>query len=203
MTLPVIPSSSLSLSQIQAEFGGANPISMGEYYSGGSYVGSSVANSTGVVIPASGNAIKFSNFSGASAIIEIYSGSIREGYSYSSYAPTFDFYTYKGLSTSIMPDSYATPATLIDSKTLVEFYDYQHRFGGPYGTILDQYSVITITGFSSEPTIGYLTGARLGSGTKLTPAGYNYNPYSGTATWLFYDIFGFSGSGTPTVKIYR
>jgi hypothetical protein len=58
MTLPA--SGPISLTQIQAEFGGANPISLGEYYRNGVYVPSN--NTT---VPTSG-AISLGNFYGAS-----------------------------------------------------------------------------------------------------------------------------------------
>lgn len=57
MALPL--SGPLSLSQIQAEFGGSNPISLSEYYRGGPYT---TPNNTNV--PTSG-AISISNFYGA------------------------------------------------------------------------------------------------------------------------------------------
>jgi len=57
MALPV--SGPLSLSQIQTEFGGSNPISLSEYYRGGAFV---TNNNTSV--PTSG-AISISNFYGA------------------------------------------------------------------------------------------------------------------------------------------
>lgn len=57
MALPL--SGPLSLSQIQTEFGGTNPISMSEYYRGGPFV---TTNNTGV--PTSG-AISIGNFYGA------------------------------------------------------------------------------------------------------------------------------------------
>jgi hypothetical protein len=57
MALPA--SGPLSLSQIQGEFGGSNPISMSEYYRGGGLV---TTNNTGV--PTSGT-IRISNFYGA------------------------------------------------------------------------------------------------------------------------------------------
>ena len=54
-----IPSSGvLTLSQIQTEFGGSNPIDLSEYYRGGSYVPNSTNNTS---IPTSG-AISISNF---------------------------------------------------------------------------------------------------------------------------------------------
>lgn len=54
-------SGAISLAQIQAEFGGSNPISMSEYYRGGAYVGSSNTN-----VPTSGG-IAMSQFYGAAA----------------------------------------------------------------------------------------------------------------------------------------
>ena len=57
MALP--SSGTLSLAQIQTEFGGSNPISLSEYYRGGPYV---TTNNTGV--PTSGS-ISISNFYGA------------------------------------------------------------------------------------------------------------------------------------------
>ena len=65
MTLPATTSSSLSLSQIQTEFGGSNPIGLNEYYAGGSYVGSGTSGTYGAV-PSSG-AIDLYHFYGTSA----------------------------------------------------------------------------------------------------------------------------------------
>ena len=56
-------SGTLSFSEIQAEFGGAHPISLSEYYRGGGRVPSGTS-----AIPASG-AIKLSNFYGTSNIV--------------------------------------------------------------------------------------------------------------------------------------
>ena len=67
MTLPTIPSA-LSLGNIQTEFTGSNPIAISEYYAGAGLVASGTANATSVVIPSSGNPIRFSNFSGAERI---------------------------------------------------------------------------------------------------------------------------------------
>ena len=57
MTLPVYPNN-ISLSQIQTEFGGSNPISLSEYYSNDTYVATGFPG-----IPASGT-IRMSNFHG-------------------------------------------------------------------------------------------------------------------------------------------
>lgn len=57
-------SGALSLSQVQAEFGGANPIGMSEYYAGGANVPSATSGVNGAV-PASGT-ISMSKFYGTS-----------------------------------------------------------------------------------------------------------------------------------------
>lgn len=62
MALPT--SGPLSLSDIQGEFGGSNPISLSEYYAGGGLVPSGTSGTNGPV-PSSG-AISISNFYGTS-----------------------------------------------------------------------------------------------------------------------------------------
>jgi hypothetical protein len=64
MTLPT--SGPLSLSNIQTEFGGSNPISLSEYYAGGAYVPAGTSGTNGPV-PSSG-AISISNFYGTSNV---------------------------------------------------------------------------------------------------------------------------------------
>lgn len=69
MTLPVYPNT-LTLTQIQTEFSGANPVAISEYYAGGSYV---PAGSVGypravrTAIPSSGR-ISVGNFHGAGKV---------------------------------------------------------------------------------------------------------------------------------------
>ena len=59
-------SGAISLSQVQTEFGGANPISMSEYYAGGANVPGSTSGVNGAV-PTSG-AISMSKFFGTSDV---------------------------------------------------------------------------------------------------------------------------------------
>ena len=66
MPLPT-PGVSLSLSQIQGEFGGLNPISLSEYYAGGGLVPPGTTGSNGAV-PTNGT-ISISQFYGTSAIV--------------------------------------------------------------------------------------------------------------------------------------
>jgi hypothetical protein len=60
--MPIPASGTLSITQIQTEFGGTNPISLSEYYRGGSFVPNSAINAA---IPTSG-AISLNNFYGSS-----------------------------------------------------------------------------------------------------------------------------------------
>lgn len=65
-----LPSTSLSLSAIQAEFGGTNPISMSEYYRGGSRVpiGTATSSIDGTPISTTG-LIRVGMFRGTSAVV--------------------------------------------------------------------------------------------------------------------------------------
>lgn len=60
----MLPSTNLSFTNIQTYFGGADPISLNEYYGGGTYVHPYAKNSSGTTVPASGQ-IGLSNFQGA------------------------------------------------------------------------------------------------------------------------------------------
>lgn len=61
-----IPTSPISLANLQLEFGGATPIRLNEYYKGGPYVSTSVAQ-----VPVSG-AISLGNFSGVTNVYDPY-----------------------------------------------------------------------------------------------------------------------------------
>jgi hypothetical protein len=63
--MPLPASGPLTLADIQGEFGGSNPISLGEYYAGGAYVQAAASGTYGAV-PSSG-AISIRNFYGTSA----------------------------------------------------------------------------------------------------------------------------------------
>jgi len=65
MALPA--SGVLSLTDIQTEFGGTNPVGLNEYYAGGAYVASGTSGTNGAV-PSSG-AVAIINFYGTSAAI--------------------------------------------------------------------------------------------------------------------------------------
>lgn len=62
-----VPTTNVGLSHIQTEFGGANPISLSEYYAGGTYVPTGQKNSSNVSVPTSGT-ISIGNFTGATKV---------------------------------------------------------------------------------------------------------------------------------------
>ena len=87
MALPT--SGALSLSDIQTEFGGSNPISLSEYYAGGLYVPSGTSGTNGAV-PTSGE-IAVSDFYGTQAGITI---TVTEGSgSFGAYHVGYGFHT--------------------------------------------------------------------------------------------------------------
>lgn len=76
MTLPT--SGPLTLANIQTEFGGANPISLSEYYAGGAYVPSGTTGTYGAV-PTSGT-ISIRNFYGTGgAVVNFVDQSVYSG----------------------------------------------------------------------------------------------------------------------------
>jgi hypothetical protein len=98
MTLPVA-GNPLSLSQIQGEFGGSDPVSLNEYYAGGTYVSAGTVGYPGDVstpIPSSG-AISIANFYGATKYL--YSFTVTTGWTnnpagFGSYSSGYDTTTY-------------------------------------------------------------------------------------------------------------
>ena len=65
--MAISSSGSITMSDIQTEFGGSNPISLSEYYAGGSNVGANISGNNGT-IPSSG-AIDMGDFRGSSNVV--------------------------------------------------------------------------------------------------------------------------------------
>lgn len=110
MALPAYPSN-LSFSQIQTEFGGSNPISLGEYYAGASngYVLAGKIgglNGGSVAIPSSG-AIKVGNFHNSSNQVPITAGFYgSDAYSYGpTYPANYNAKTYNNAGISSFPET--------------------------------------------------------------------------------------------------
>lgn len=98
MTLPT--SGVISLADIQTEFGGANPISINEYYAGGTYVASGTSGTNGAV-PSSGQ-ISFSQFYGTSS------------------GPVVNFVDSSLSADSILPDNATVTYSINANGTVVE-----------------------------------------------------------------------------------
>jgi Zn-dependent metalloprotease len=98
--------------------------------------------------------------------------------------------TYKGYKSGF-EGSYS-PTALTGGRTLAEFDDIG-ACSGPCGTLTN--GVVVVSGFSSDPGAGWLSSVTANGVTKLnSAAAYSYS--SGSATWSWGSVFGFSGSGS-------
>ena len=144
----------------------------------------------------SSGAISMSNFYGKSSYK--YQGTITQGYSYTLHSPAQYMWTYEY---GCAPGSFGSrsPTTLVDGKTMAYWVDHiEYNYDSSIST---QYSTLIITGFSSNPGIGYVTTATVGTTSKSgSSASYGY-PVSGQAVWTWTSIFGFGSSGTVSVSI--
>tara|TARA_B100002019_G_C21187239_1_gene556862 strand:+ start:69 stop:680 length:612 start_codon:yes stop_codon:yes gene_type:complete len=77
--MAIVSSGAVSLSDIATEFGGSQPHSMSEYYSGGSNVAAGIQNASGVTIPTSGQISLASNFYGSVAEVVLLQTTITAG----------------------------------------------------------------------------------------------------------------------------
>lgn len=206
MTLPVTPGSSLSLSQIQTEFTGSNPISISEYYANTAYVADATINSTGAEIPRTGQ-ISFSDFSGSkralydgtiAGLLVTYYDSGTTGFGNPvGYSEIYGWYNNSGTAPN--------PTTTIGGKTIATWcnifhYGYIGFSGGPIYALDSSYSLLQLSGFTSDPGASYFSSARLGSTSKRTYSTYSYA--AGIASWTFNSMFTLGSSGTYRGYIY-
>jgi len=77
--MPIASSGAVSLSDIATEFGGSQPHSMSEYYSGGSNVPSGTQNASNITIPASGQISLASSFYGSVAEVVLLQTTVTSG----------------------------------------------------------------------------------------------------------------------------
>lgn len=176
MTLPA--SGTISLNDIQTEFGGSNPIALSEYYKGGSYV---TANDYAPNVPASG-AISLSNFYGAKK-------------------NTFNTQTFTSSTTFTLPSTsngtvnvYAVGAGGGGGSSS----DYWNGLGGNGGSggIASQ----TITGLTPGNTYTITVGVGgvrglYGYGYPNNPYADGFNGYGGSQSSAFGVIAGGGGGG--------
>ena len=107
--MPIVSSGAVSLSDIATEFGGSQPHSMSEYYSGGSNVPTGTQNASSVTIPASGQISLASSFYGSVAGIMPYSTNMTSvGFNYVTNpgnSETAGFFEYSGTTYGALSDT--------------------------------------------------------------------------------------------------
>lgn len=186
MTLPT--SGTLSLSSIQGEFGGSNPISMSEYYRSGPYVPNYPANAP---IPTSGT-ISINQFYGATNTAP----------SNTTFAFTAGQYTSGGKqpTTSTGVNTWNSPFTF------GTFSDNTMAIGGPVYTVVECYdSSNAIIGSAQWRVIG--TGAAPSMAAPLyggpTTVAFTSATTSGTysVASLLGGSFGFTNGGGYTMYL--
>jgi hypothetical protein len=184
MPVPTIPSA-ISASSIQTEFGGSNPISLSEYYSGGVNVPSGTANATSVLIPSSG-ALRFSNFSGAQKIVSV-SISLTVG-------ENLDIYNSGSVGYSSNPPAFGSisSTSIIGGRTLISIYDFYYKGG----TLTTEFQV---SGDQRGSWWSYweYTGDTYGTKTYNRSSATDPNGYydGSTTIWIW------SNDGSPTFDI--
>jgi len=126
-----------------------------------------------------------------------YQGTITQGYGYTVHSPGMYMWTYQY---GCAPGSFGSrsPTTLVDGKTLAYWYDeIEYNYDG---SVYTSFSVLGISGFSSDPGTGYLTSATIASTTKnRSAATYSYS--GGLAGWIWSSTFGFGASGNISVNL--
>lgn len=180
MTLP--SSGPLSLSDIQGEFGGSNPISLSEYYAGGAYVPAGTSGTYGAV--PTGGAISIRNFYGTSKIITE-THTLVPGTTYSKYSVSRGF--IDGIIGTISPTTFGflsnAPITQLDYNSF--------SFG------VDTVSFSIVGNFSNSGWTSVSV-----NGTTFTRASGSFSTGSGSTGWSWSvtsDPFGADGTSNPVV----
>ena len=190
MTLPA--SGPLSLSDIQTEFGGSNPISLSEYYAGGGLVPAGTSGTYGAV-PSSG-ALSVQNFYGTSNYIPVYIEDLFSSFLYNGNG---------GAQTITNGIDLSGKGGLVWTKNRET--SFSHRLvdtarGATYqlisnDTLESQQAATGLTSFSST---GYTLGGQ---------SGYNGATYPSFVSWTFreqpkfFDIVTYTGDSTAGRQI--
>lgn len=185
-------SGAITLSDIQTEFGGSNPISLSEYYAGGLYVPSGTSGTNGAV-PTSGE-IAVSDFYGTQSGITItvtegsFANAVHTGYgfhtngalvninyatNYGSVSPTtYEGATIKAIVRLVAKNDNNPPPgfyVVLSGNRPQNFFTSIDVQG--YGTLL-----------SSNATYAYLTGNPAGARTRWGWTGVQPSGWDGTGT---------------------
>lgn len=92
-----------------------------------------------------------------------------------------------------------SPTQTTNARPYYSFID--HNFCAPMGGPCTQDATASLTGFSADPGIGWLTSAAIAGHSALTGASATYSYSAGKATWVWTNTnFGF-GSGTVGITV--
>jgi len=191
MALPA--SGPLALTDIQTEFGGANPIGMNEYYAGGGLVPAGTSGTYGAV-PSSG-ALSIQNFYGTSNFVPIYIEEVFSTYLYTGNSSTqtitndIDLSTYGGL-VWIKSRTGDVSHALIDtarggSQVLSSNTDSAQANYSPQGI-----SAFNSSGFTVN-----------GAATTINSTIYTYASWTFRKQPKFFDVVTYTGNGSAPRNI--
>jgi len=184
------PTTSLTFSSIQTEFGGANPISISEYYKGGAYVPSGQATSAtdGTAIPTSG-AIRIGEFRGITKTVGV---TVAMGITPSQVAGNANASGSVNATFSLLANGTCNGA----ATPITDTNDYSANWASPTTTGIGSSYWVRVT-----PTSGTFTSGTTGSWVSLSSgqAWSKNTTGSGTATVLYTLEISSSSSGTPVL----
>jgi len=202
-------SGAITLSDIQTEFGGSNPVSLSEYYAGGSYVPSGTSGTNGAV-PTSGE-IEVSDFYGTQSGITI---TVTEGtdtilnhdatnanakiygYYHRNYLP--NVYNLGFVYSPYTAHTGARSPTAVNGATIVGLYWSPSKYS-------EARFYLVLAGTLSQSFVTSLNIQGYGTGTTAAAddfaSGITGNNVTGTAWQWNITPSGWDGTGTSTVTI--
>ena len=182
MTLP--SSGPLSLSDIQGEFGGSNPIGINEYYAGGGLVPSGTTGTYGAV-PTSGQ-ISIQNFYGTSNYIPVY---IEDLFCTQIYLGNGSTQTITN-NINLSSNGGAVWFKRRDGAENHEIYDTARGVGNRIlpNTTFEQFSGGTLSAFNSN-------GFSMSAGGNTNQSGMTYASWTFRKQPKFFDVVTYTGNG--------
>tara|TARA_R100000231_G_scaffold99610_1_gene74223 strand:+ start:204 stop:830 length:627 start_codon:yes stop_codon:yes gene_type:complete len=183
-------SGAISLSQIQTEFGGSNPISMNEYYVGGANVSSNIGAFNPNGIPSSGS-IAFNDFYGASGCAETWSATVNPAARTAPYndGAGSEYWGYYGSLQATITDTTPDNGTVLSGATITKMFHGRYTIDlGKAGTSITHNTQFEISGVTSS-NINTDTEAfdqlSYGSYVKLRSAATYTNAGGGVHRWVW------------------
>lgn len=174
----MLPSTgALSFDDVQTYYGGVNPISMNEYYSGGTFVPTLARNASDVAVPSTGQ-ISMSSFRGSP--FKLYR-EMRSGYQLNS--SKFTFFQYYGYDTTTGVGGINNTAFTLSGGAGVAisslYWSFDDNFGAPTTAL-----VFALTSTSQVSNSGWES-MILNNGTVFSRASATFAATATTAQWVW------------------